>query len=60
MLIWVGALLAMVWLLVRPADQSRYPDAMAILRARYARGELTDAEFQHAQHLLRDDPEDRK
>lgn len=57
MLVWVGALLAMVWLLVRPADRSREPDAMAILRARYARGELTEAEFDHARRVLRDERE---
>ncbi len=51
--IWVVALVAMVWLLVRgnprtsPAD-----DAAAILRARFARGEIDAVQYRQACRLL--------
>lgn len=52
MLIWIAALLLMVWLIVRPDDRSPLEDAMAILRARYARGEISEVDFERARDVL--------
>jgi uncharacterized membrane protein len=53
MLVWISALVFMVWLIVRsPADHSTADDAMAILRARFARGEISQAEFEQARRAL--------
>jgi uncharacterized membrane protein len=53
MLVWIAALVFMVWLIVRsPADRSTAEDAMAILRARFARGEISQAEFEQARRAL--------
>jgi putative membrane protein len=53
MLIWIAALLVMVWLVVRsPAERSTAEDAMAILRARFARGEISQEEFERAKAVL--------
>jgi uncharacterized membrane protein len=53
MLVWIAALVFMVWLIVRsPADRSTAEDAMAILRARCARGEISQAEFEQARRAL--------
>lgn len=51
--VWIIALLVMVWLLVggtreRPSEQ----DALDILRARFARGEINQQEFEAARDLL--------
>lgn len=52
-LIWIAALLVMVWLIVgRPDDRSPLEDAVAILRARFARGEISEAEFERARDVL--------
>jgi uncharacterized membrane protein len=46
----------MVWLIVRrPDDRPRADDAQAILRARFARGELSKEEFERARDTLRAD-----
>ncbi len=61
MAVWVLALLVMVWMLVggqhrpSPAD-----DAAAILRARFARGEINEAEFERARRVLEDDQETKR
>jgi uncharacterized membrane protein len=56
MLIWIAALLFMVWLIVRgPSEHSTAEDAMAILRARFARGEISQAEFEQAKGALLSD-----
>jgi putative membrane protein len=53
MLIWIAALLVMVWLIVRgPAERTTAEDAMAILRARFARGEISQDEFERARNAL--------
>ena len=53
MLVWIAALLFMVWLIVRsPSGQSTTEDAMAILRARFARGEISQAEYEQAKGAL--------
>ena len=56
MLLWIAALLFMVWLIVRgPSSPSPTEDAMAILRARFARGEISQEEFERAEHALLSD-----
>lgn len=58
--VWVVALLVMVWLLVRGAERAPRPDdADEILRARYAHGDITQAEFEQARRVLRTEKETR-
>jgi len=53
MFVWVAALLVIVWLIVRPSgDRTPTEDAVAILRARFARGEISEAEFERAREVL--------
>ncbi|HLB44955.1 MAG TPA: SHOCT domain-containing protein [Candidatus Limnocylindrales bacterium] len=53
MAIWIVALLAMVWLVVRgTGNRPPAEDALAILRARFARGEITEDEYQRARTTL--------
>ena len=53
MLIWIGALLFMVWLIVRvPTERPAAEDAMAILGVRFARGEISQDEFERARDAL--------
>lgn len=53
MLVWITALLFMVWLIVRaPSTSSTVEDATVILRARFARGEISQEEFERAQMAL--------
>lgn len=54
MLVWIVALMVMVWLLVSPGRRPEREDALEILRARYARGELSDDEYRHARDTLAD------
>lgn len=59
MLVWIVALLFMVWLIVRsPSEQSTAEDAMAILRARFARGEISQEEFERAKVALLSDKQE--
>ena len=56
MFIWIAVLLTMVWLIVRvPADRPASEDALAILRARFARGEISEEEFERARTVLLSD-----
>lgn len=52
MFIWIAALLVMVWLLVRHDDQPRAEDPLEILRERFARGEISQEEFERARAAL--------
>lgn len=53
MLVWIAALLLMVWLIVRdPAPRPAAEDAIAILRARFARGEISQDEYERAADAL--------
>ncbi len=50
---WILALAVMVWLLVRtPARRPERDEAIEVLRARLARGEITPDEFERARSLL--------
>ena len=56
--VWVVALLVMVWLLARGAERApRTDDADAILRTRYAQGEISQAEFEQARQVLHTEKE---
>jgi uncharacterized membrane protein len=54
--IWMGAwavvLIVVVWLLVREPGRDERTDALAILRGRLARGEISPDEFERARSLL--------
>jgi uncharacterized membrane protein len=52
MLAWIAAITVMVWLIVRRSDDRPRDDAMAILRARFARGELSQQEYERARDAL--------
>lgn len=53
MLVWIAVLIVMVGLIVRgPTDRPAAEDAMAILRARFARGEISQDEFERARSAL--------
>ena len=54
MVVWIAALLLMVWLIVRTPGRPADSDAMAILRARFARGEITQEQFEQARSVLLD------
>lgn len=60
MIVWIAALLFMVWLIVRsPVDQTAAEDAMAILRARFARGEISREAFEQARSVLLADQQEQ-
>ncbi len=60
MAVWVVALVGMVWLLVQGGGgRSRREDPDEILRVRFARGEISQSEFEQARRLLTDDKESR-
>ena len=54
MLVWVAALLLMVWLVVvrRPDERASTEDPLTILRTRFARGEISQEEFERARGVL--------
>lgn len=49
---WVLVLAIVVWLLVREPHRPERPDAVELLRDRFARGEITPDEFERALRLL--------
>ena len=55
MVFWIAALLVTTWLLVRQSSPQRpREDALTLLRTRFARGEISQAEFERALEALRD------
>jgi len=53
MAIWVAVLVGAVWLLVRtPSDRPEREDALAVLRARFARGDISQDEFERGRDAL--------
>ncbi|HEY3334991.1 MAG TPA: hypothetical protein VGK16_07095 [Candidatus Limnocylindrales bacterium] len=58
--IWMGAwalvMVLVVWLLVRDPHHESHDDPGAILRARFARGELSEDEYRRAIEALDADP----
>ena len=53
MFVWIFALVAMVWLIVRADHRAPADDPEAILRARFARGEINAEELERAKLVLR-------
>ena len=54
LIVWIAALLAMVWLIFRDQGRPAETDAMEILSGRFARGEITEEDFEHARVVLLD------
>jgi uncharacterized membrane protein len=58
--IWMGAwalvMVVVVWLLVREPRRETRDEPDAILRARYARGEISEDEFKRAEATLGSEP----
>lgn len=53
MAVWIAALLVMVWMIVAAGNRdSSREDALEILRARFARGEIDKEQFERAQEVL--------
>lgn len=52
MFVWIFALVAMVWVIVRPDHRAPTGDPEAILRSRFARGEINTEEFERAKLVL--------
>lgn len=52
MLVWVAALLLMVWLIVAGGRTEQREDPLELLRSRYARGEITEDEFRRMRTTL--------
>ncbi len=52
MAVWIVALVVMVWLVVRNPSRAVETDAIEILRARFARGEISKEEFEQARTVL--------
>jgi len=52
MLIWIAALLVMVWLLVAGGRSTPQESPLDILRSRYAAGDISEEEFRHARDIL--------
>lgn len=51
--VWIVALLVMIWLIVGGnRDRTPREDALEILRARFARGEISQEEFERARDVL--------
>jgi putative membrane protein len=58
--IWIFALVVMVWFITRSPDTQRgIQEPLEILRARYARGEISQAEYEQARRVLDPDKEPR-
>jgi uncharacterized membrane protein len=53
---WAVVMVLVVWLLVREPRRETKDDPGAILRDRFARGELTEEEFRRATATLDEDP----
>jgi putative membrane protein len=54
--VWIFALVVMVWFITRSPDTQRgTQEPLEILRARFARGEISQAEFEQARRVLEPD-----
>ncbi len=52
MLVWIFALVVMIWLIMRADHGAPTDEPEAILRARFARGEINADEFERAKLVL--------
>ncbi len=51
--VWIVALVVMIWLIVAGGrERSTRDEPLEILRARFARGELSEEEYEQARRLL--------
>ncbi len=58
--IWIFALVVMVWLITRSPDARRgTQEPLEILRTRFARGEISHAEYEQARRVLEPEKEPR-
>lgn len=53
---WALIMVFAVWLLIREPHRDDRDDPAAILRARFARGEITEEEYRRATAALTSDP----
>jgi uncharacterized membrane protein len=62
MAVWIVALVVMVWFITRSpdTDRSAATEPGEILRARFARGEINQAEYEQACRVLDTEKEQRK
>ena len=59
--IWIVALVVMVWFITRSPDARRSAQQpVEILRTRFARGEISQAEFEQARRVLDSEKESAK
>jgi uncharacterized membrane protein len=59
--IWIFALIVMVWFITRSPDSHKATqEPLAILRTRFARGEINQAEYEQARRVLDPEKETRK
>lgn len=53
---WLVVIAGIIWLLrwlfSRPAVSEKTPEALAILKARYAKGEISKAEFEDMKKII--------
>lgn len=52
MAVWIVALVVMLWMAVGGWRREERTDPLEILRARYARGEISEDEYRHARQIL--------
>ena len=52
MVIWIAALLVMVWLLVAGGRGAAPEAPLDVLRRRFAAGDISEEEFRHARDIL--------
>lgn len=58
--VWIIALVVMIWLITRSSGSPRRGDEpLEILRARFARGEISQTEYEQAMRVLQFDKESR-
>ncbi len=58
--IWIFALIVMVWFITRSSDaHGTTPQPLEILRTRFARGEINQAEYEQARRVLEPEKEPR-
>ena len=55
MVVWIVALLGMIWLVVAGSHREPRENPLDVLRARYARGEISEEEYRRARQIL-DEP----
>jgi putative membrane protein len=53
--IWIVALVVLVWLITRSPDKRGQQEPLDILRTRFARGEISQAEYEQARRVLEPD-----